>query len=52
MPGDSSVMVCPMEPIYVMLRDHIVYSSPITVENTRGHGVETLETPTAGGQHQ
>lgn len=52
MPGDSAAMVCPMEPIYVLLRDHIVPSSPITVEKTQVQGVESLETPTAGGQHQ
>lgn len=51
MPGDSAVMVCPMEPIYVMLRDHLVHSSPITVETARGHGAEILEPAATGEQH-
>ena len=49
-PGDSTVMVCPMEPIVAMLRDYLVHASPIAVEEARGHGVEMLETVETGGQ--
>ncbi len=43
MPGDSAVIVCPMEPIIVMLRDHHARSLPVTVETARGHGGGILE---------
>ena len=52
MPGDSAVLVWPMDPIVMMLHDHLVDSSPITVEKTRVHGAGIMEKAAAGKQHR
>ena len=52
MPGDSTVMVCPKEPIIGRLRDHFVGSSPVAAEKAQGNGAELSDRASAGVQHR
>ena len=51
-PRDSAVLVCPMVPIIGMLRDHLVRSTPIATEITRGHVAKALSVASPGAQHR
>ena len=52
MPGDSAVLVCPMEPIIGKLRDHLVRSAPIATEKARGHAAKMSSVAPPRAQHR
>ncbi len=51
MPGDSPVVVCPLELVMAVWRDDFVQSSPMVTESAGSRDVEFSRMPAAGGWH-